>query len=451
MHVAETTLPREVAHVGQARRLLMDQACERLRAARRGQPAGGAVRGVVLSTDGDSFVAPDWIARTLAEIDAGADAVGGRILCDARRSGDPALHRWQRLDAIHRLLCLRLAALIDPDPADPWPRHHQHFGASLAVAADAYERVGGLPAVRFLEDEALHRRLSRADLRVRHSPQVRVYTSSRHDGRVEVGLSWQLRTWARSAAGGAAGLRVDAAAEVVALAEARRRLRRLWLDRRDAPGGAPRGLRGVARALRVPADWLRTVLHEAAAFGALWGEVEQQRAARRPRRRAAQVPVEAAIDELKRLIGERLAAAGHGRAVRPAQPVRTASPAGPLSPASPMPACAVPPASVSPVPVSVARAASVLPGLPPLPVASMASMAPVLPVVSALPVPSALPAMATTPVVRAASATSTAPHAARNRADADADADAADVATGTPRRSPAAPRAARDRADACGG
>ena len=325
VHVAEATLPPEVAHIGQARRLLMDQACQRLHAARRraGGAADASARGVVLSTDGDSFVAADWIDRTLAEIDAGADAVGGRILAEAAPSGDRAVQRWQRLDAIHRLLCIRLACLIDPDPADPWPRHHQHFGASLAVAVDAYEQVGGLPAVRFLEDEALHERLVRAGLRVRHSPRVRAYTSCRHDGRVEVGLSWQLRTWARTVAGEEAGLRVAPPAEVAALAGARARLRRLWLDRGHAPAGGPRGLAGVARALRVPARWLRTVLHEAGSFGALWIEVERQRGACRLHDATPRVPVEQAIAELKHLVAGRLAVDG-GDAARPCAGARAA-------------------------------------------------------------------------------------------------------------------------------
>lgn len=49
--------------------------------------------------------------------------------------------------------------------------------------------------VRYLKDEALCQQLRRHDLRLYHSHSFRVvvYTSARQCGRVEVGLSWQLR------------------------------------------------------------------------------------------------------------------------------------------------------------------------------------------------------------------------------------------------------------------
>ena len=314
LHVAEITLPSQVAHVGQARRLLMDAAGARLA---RAMPFAG--RGVILSTDGDSVVAADWLAATLDEIDAGADAVGGRILCEAepRDGGTPpdrALQRWQRLDAIHRLLRIRLACLLDPDPADPWPRHHQHFGASLAVTARAYAQVGGLPAVRYLEDEALYGRLTRAGLCVRHSPRVRVYTSCRRDGRVEVGLSWQLRVWADHAAANPE-MRVETAADLVLMARSRRWLRERW---RARPGSAapPRGLSPLAGDLGVPARWLREAWRTAGNFSQLWADIEACRDALGTRRAARQVPVRVAIDELKRLIARQLVVAPHRKAER---------------------------------------------------------------------------------------------------------------------------------------
>ena len=41
------------------------------------------VDGVLLTTDADSRVAPDWVARNIAALDAGADAVAGRLSIDA--------------------------------------------------------------------------------------------------------------------------------------------------------------------------------------------------------------------------------------------------------------------------------------------------------------------------------------------------------------------------------
>jgi len=80
-------------------------------------------------------------------------------------------------------------------PHDAFPRHHQHFGASFAVTTKIYERSGGLPPVSPLEDVAFYDRLQSLDARFRHSPLARVKTSARHDGRVSIGLAWQLNKW----------------------------------------------------------------------------------------------------------------------------------------------------------------------------------------------------------------------------------------------------------------
>ena len=53
----------------------MDVACARLESV-------GRVDGLLATTDADSVVAPDWIARQLEAIGAGAEAIGGEILLD---------------------------------------------------------------------------------------------------------------------------------------------------------------------------------------------------------------------------------------------------------------------------------------------------------------------------------------------------------------------------------
>ena len=213
---------------------------------------------------------------------AGADAVGGRILTRAANPACP-VRRCQLLDATYHVLRSQLEHLLDPDEADPWPRHHQHFGASLAVTAAGYRQVGGLPAVPYLEDEALFRALRRHDLRVRHSPQVRVYTSDRQQGRVAVGLSWQLREWAGLLQHGHEPL-VDHPAQLISHWQTRRRLRELW---RTTQAGAPvatqaAGLAAVgpvAAALLVPPPDLWRQVRQSASFGELWEWVEAQRQA----------------------------------------------------------------------------------------------------------------------------------------------------------------------------
>jgi len=259
LHVAELCLPPAQAHVGRARRLLMDEAGARLEQV--GQPAG-----LILSTDADTQVAPSWLAATVAAIAAGAEAVGGRILTlPNEQNVCPTVRRTQLRDAAYHLLRARLESRLDPDPADPWPRHHQHFGASLALTARAYRRVGGLPDVRYLEDEALWQALRRHDVPVRHSPAVRVGTSGRHEGRVEVGLSWQLRQWAALHQQQAEPL-VECPTQLAGLWRARRQLRAAWagLDTLDA---------STAQGLKVGFSELAALLRSATTFGQLWEDV----------------------------------------------------------------------------------------------------------------------------------------------------------------------------------
>lgn len=191
LHIVEIQLSPTEAHVGRARRILMDEAQRRLNSLDR-------QRGVIASTDADTRVANDWLAQTLREIACGADAVGGRILLDEMECLKLPRHarRYHFLDAAYRLFSAELSWHLDPSSHDPLPRHHQHFGASLAVTTKMYEMAGRLPAIPALEDIAFYHALLRVGGRFRHSPRVRVVTSPRLIGRVAVGLSFQLREWA---------------------------------------------------------------------------------------------------------------------------------------------------------------------------------------------------------------------------------------------------------------
>jgi Glycosyl transferase family 2 len=197
IHLLETALTAGQDHVGWARRLIMDEAYRRFRKL-------GRATGIITTTDADTVVAPNWIAAIRAEMKEGADAVGGRLL----------LSPWEQkrlpktLQAIvikHRTyerLCDHLVHHTHPDPADPWPRHSDHAGASLAVTAAAYECVGGVPPVPFGEDEALYRGLLGIGARFRHSDRTKVFTSGRLLGRAAGGMATQLLTWAKAAATG---------------------------------------------------------------------------------------------------------------------------------------------------------------------------------------------------------------------------------------------------------
>ncbi len=266
LHIANIRLPPKQANVGTARRLLMDEACRRLLTM-------AGPDGIIASTDGDTTVAADWLWQIEQEIGRGADAVGGRILTHTNANTPPdPVRRWHLRNVTYRCLLAQAEAAIDPCPHDPWPRHFQHFGASLAVTCRAYLQAGRLPAVPYLEDEALYQALLRIDARVRQSPAVRVFTSTRTNGRVTVGFSEQLRYWGNLNQTGCEQV-VEPAGAMILKLRARRRLRQY----RNAPACAcTADLHRIAADLHLTPHWLTDQLAECRYFGALWEQIEQQ-------------------------------------------------------------------------------------------------------------------------------------------------------------------------------
>jgi hypothetical protein len=200
LHVATRTLSPEDAHVGTARRLLMDTANHRLQHV-------SACNAIILSTDADTVVARDWIAANIAAIEAGADVVGGVIHLfpdeyEALKQRDPGTCLAYQRDRQLQRLVAELESILDPDPSDPWPRHLQHFGASLACTTSMYVLSGGLPPVKTLEDIAFIDALRKVGARIRHCPKTHIYTSARLEGRAQVGLSGQLNLWRNQAQNG---------------------------------------------------------------------------------------------------------------------------------------------------------------------------------------------------------------------------------------------------------
>ncbi len=180
-----------MANVGTARRIMMDTAHRRFTALQR-------PNGVICTTDADTIVHTEWVHHILESMNRGARAVGGRITAPHDYSrGQHGYRRHHLQDVTYRSLQYCLESIIDPDPADPWPRHFQHFGPSIAVQADAYAACGGIPPLSSLEDVALVQALERVDIPITHNPRVRVTTSSRVSHRVAgTAFSHQLDAWA---------------------------------------------------------------------------------------------------------------------------------------------------------------------------------------------------------------------------------------------------------------
>lgn len=172
------------ANAGWARREAMEAAAAWLEET-------GTDDGVILTTDADSRVPPDWVARNLAAITDGVDAVAGRIALDEADAArlPAALHARGSLEGAYETLLTELEAIIDPLPHDPWPRHWTTSGATLAVRLSTYRRVGGMPPLAVGEDKAFVSSLLSSDARVRHDPDILVVTSGRLDGRAPGGAA----------------------------------------------------------------------------------------------------------------------------------------------------------------------------------------------------------------------------------------------------------------------
>jgi glucosyl-3-phosphoglycerate synthase len=180
LHAVELPSPEGV---GRARRRGMDLACERLMSI-------GREDGLIASTDADSTVAPDWLARQLELAGRGARAIGGRVELDPREArllcaATLAERERQRLERMRAVLDGRASSDGEID-------HHQFSGASLALTAEAYRACGGLPVRAALEDEALERELGELGIPIHRSRHVRVRTSARTAGRAPRGLARDL-------------------------------------------------------------------------------------------------------------------------------------------------------------------------------------------------------------------------------------------------------------------
>lgn len=270
LHVVERTLPASKANIGWVRKRLMDEAYHRMMLL-------GRYKGIIASTDGDTQVAPTWIATTSHEIACGADAVGGRIItnrCD-RTALDPYARACYLREVGYRFLVAELEAYLNPDPFDGLPRHFQHYGASLAVTAEIYEQAGGLPLAKTSEDVALYRALRRVDARFRHSSLVRVTTSARQVGRARSGLADQLSAWAVMGRQQQAFL-VEPAGVIATRFRAQHELRLLWQRCLSGDEPTPEEAALPANRLGINCDWLMHELSQHASLGALYEAIEQR-------------------------------------------------------------------------------------------------------------------------------------------------------------------------------
>ena len=151
--------------------------------------------GVILTTDADAEVPENWIEANLRAIEAGADAVCGMAVIDPLEALliPPHLHDDDAREVAYGRLLDEIESMILPDHADPWPRHTEDSGASIAITTSMLRNVGGVPFLPSGEDRALIEMLRLMDARVRHDPQISVVVSGRIEGRAHGGMADTIR------------------------------------------------------------------------------------------------------------------------------------------------------------------------------------------------------------------------------------------------------------------
>lgn len=295
LYIAEVYLPKDKANIGTVRRMLMDEACRRLK------QSGNCAKGIIASTDGDTVVDERWVCSIVQEIEKGADAVGGRIL--TTRTDSP-VRLWHLRNVMYRTLLAQAEAIVDPCQHDPWPRHFQYFGANLAVTCGVYEQAGRLPEVPFLEDHAFYEALKMIDARIRKSNTVKAYTSDRQQGRVEIGFSEQLKTWNKQLAKKELQVTEPVVPQVLKW-NIRKALRKVYKQFQTTGTCNKKEVAALCRPLQIPFDWMMSKMGSSNYFGALWQAVEKRLIANKWNEQWLPQSITEAIAELRLFVSQK--------------------------------------------------------------------------------------------------------------------------------------------------
>lgn len=179
IHIATLNLPASQANAGAAR--------ARTLALAAGQAQHPDT--IIATTDADTRPQPGWLTKINDAVAAGADAIAGSVDFEPSEAAKIRLPHIRQREAEYGRLQAELTALLNPLPHDPFPNHIWAWGANLAVTLDAYHKTGGVPEVPLAEDRAFVSRLLEVDCKVRHSLDVRVWTSPRTEGRAPGGVA----------------------------------------------------------------------------------------------------------------------------------------------------------------------------------------------------------------------------------------------------------------------
>ena len=254
VEIYEEHLRGHLASAGEARRLAFQYASRPY------------AESILLTTDADAVPDRSWIEKNLREIAGGAQAVCGATEIDPLDASN-IKHLLQDDAREMSLLALldEITSLLNPDPFDPWPRHQQQSGASIALRSDILLLAGGPPHVAACEDRLLIEKLRLVDARIRHAPGIRVRVSGRMEGRAAGGMAETLaRRMIKQDA--LTDEKLEPAIDALRRASARARLRAVRQGDAEATPLAADLLIG-------PAEMHRVL--QASFFGQAWAEIQR--------------------------------------------------------------------------------------------------------------------------------------------------------------------------------
>ena len=173
----DATFSDPIADIGHVRRFALD--------------CGAALAdpdAILLSTDADTDVAPQWASALASTLAQGAAMAYGPVLCpDTIASLDPRSAATARLE--QSLAAAQAALWAAIVPGRPQVLGLAPGSASMAVRACAYDAVGGLPALPSSEDRALADRFIESGETVAYAATAAVRTSTRLSGRARGGMA----------------------------------------------------------------------------------------------------------------------------------------------------------------------------------------------------------------------------------------------------------------------
>lgn len=184
VRIRQTRSPAGLSSAGRARRAAMDMAA-----------CPGAL---LMTTDADATPGPGWIAAALEAVAAGADLVCGAITAEAphvlaTRSGARITSAEVAHAALQHEVRHGLDQIAGRQPLGGARPHYMESGASMAIRADSYLAIGGLPARDHSEDRALVHLAEQKGLGIVYAPDMTARVSARLEGRAEGGMAACLR------------------------------------------------------------------------------------------------------------------------------------------------------------------------------------------------------------------------------------------------------------------